>query len=202
MSLVLGDTVHNLRSALDHAVSARTTGASTLRRQAAFPITTTQAEFDNSDHLIAGLSPEMREAVRKFQPFVQAPDSPDFYALRLLGHLDNVDKHRAISVAFMNMTTLEANFQFRGPEGEDHGLSVELVEPLVVEADTPTAVARATWNHSHRPLNLSATAEVGISVETLMGPMLVHAIVKTFGESVGITLDYLSAVEPLTSRGN
>lgn len=101
--LIIGDAVHNLRSALDHAVwqLAWRQGTPTNERTIQFPICDTADDFRaQGANMIAELSWQAREHIAKLQPY-QKFDRDRDRALRLLRDLDNTDKHRLMHLVMM-----------------------------------------------------------------------------------------------------
>lgn len=101
-SVVLGELIHDLRSALDHIVSAlvAANGATlTIRHQ--FPIYTDETTFDNRVGTAASPKRDLEgitfgfDEIRRIQPFVLKPN-PSAAALALLQRLSNSDKHRLL----------------------------------------------------------------------------------------------------------
>lgn len=98
---MLGDAIHNLRSALDHLAFALADLDSPNRgedRITQFPITRTLEQFEATPRL-RFLSDHHRAMVKREQPWVVSPpphvaDHP----LSILEELDNADKHRVIHV--------------------------------------------------------------------------------------------------------
>jgi hypothetical protein len=110
MALLIGDAVHNLRSALDHlAFELSRYGAEKSRqvitplqeRAIQFPIASSQAQFSriigrgNLLHVESGALKYIEER----QPFNKMPQFPDRDFLSIISSLDNFDKHRTINVA-------------------------------------------------------------------------------------------------------
>jgi hypothetical protein len=99
ISLIIGDAVHNLRSALDHLACGLIIfkeGPSALEslRHVYFPITTDIASFESYIKLPKGIKRagnDIVDAVRTIQPYVCGNDD-----LVTLTDLDNRDKHRLI----------------------------------------------------------------------------------------------------------
>jgi len=111
IAIMLGDFIHNLRSALDWVVVA--CSPKKLRYKASFPII-----FDdifakdrngnfvvNNTHLrnsfntaIAGLCPEARTFIINLQPYraTELGLSPDIHNLGIVSRLENADKHRQL----------------------------------------------------------------------------------------------------------
>jgi hypothetical protein len=109
LSLVIGDCVHNLRSALDHlvlqlaALKKRTKDA---ERKTAFPIHLDSAAFKKAtkDNVRPFISKEALAALEELQPYrvvVPGTDRPlgERSVLWVLSQLDIIDKHRVILVA-------------------------------------------------------------------------------------------------------
>ncbi len=107
--LLIGDLVHNLRSALDHLVwQLVILNGEKPRRQNQFPIIGTKPEYwevpaDRSesvrDRMLAGVSEDHRAFIDAVQPF-NAGNNPQTI-LAHLSRLSNTDKHRVIHGAFV-----------------------------------------------------------------------------------------------------
>lgn len=109
LSPVIGDYVHNLRSALDYIVWAMTDPAIRASKKAnkvEFPIFPDKASFDRwAPPKIGGIPPKAQAAIECLQPF-NGPDCRSAYGIvhhteRPLWHLlelDNWDKHRALNL--------------------------------------------------------------------------------------------------------
>lgn len=94
---IIGDAVHNLRSALDHAVWAMADPAERIDRAAQFPIYASEANYEeNAPRLLAGVSPRRQELIRSEQPFHWPDPNRAWHPLGLLQWLDNDDKHRTL----------------------------------------------------------------------------------------------------------
>jgi hypothetical protein len=110
--LVLGDMVHNLRSALDHLVwQLVILNGKKPRRQNQFPIIGTKNEYwevpENRsesvrDRMLAGVAEDHRAFIDVVQPFIAegAPEDSRT-ALALLSGISNADKHRVIHAGFV-----------------------------------------------------------------------------------------------------
>jgi hypothetical protein len=111
-SAVVGDVIHNARSALDSFGYHLVTQSSPTRlsekqlRQVSFPIATTEQQFASWNWHAGVVSTETRRVVRSVQPFAQVEglDLPAGEAeaavandpLTVLHRLWNVDKHRTL----------------------------------------------------------------------------------------------------------
>lgn len=98
-SVIFGDYVHCLRSALDHLVYALAAGDSDEPPQTAktvmMPLATTLKDFKRSGYRLKDLAETTRDRIEALQPF---QDRPQNKLLRMLNDLDVRDKHRLISV--------------------------------------------------------------------------------------------------------
>jgi hypothetical protein len=99
---IIGDVLHNLRSALDHAVWAMADPAERNDR-AQYPIYDDEARYDRAAReLLSGVSPRRRELIRSEQPFHYPDDARPHHSLGVLARLSNDDKHRALRpIAFV-----------------------------------------------------------------------------------------------------
>jgi hypothetical protein len=129
VSLVFGDAVHNLRSALDHLIYAvaatKSQGVAPatwkkIEKRIAFPIcnsTTAFTEFCNEFGMV--LTPGILDALKDFQPDNRGnPFLPP--AIRLLRDLDDLDKHRLLPVIFSQGFEWEYNGSFGVVPPEAH----------------------------------------------------------------------------------
>lgn len=106
ISLLAGDTVHNLRSALDHlavelerlsAQRSSHTLTTEEERRPQFPVARSQSEFDRQIGRFSYLDPSTIDVLKRFQPFVMTPIQPDQSFLWQVSDLDNLDKHRMLA---------------------------------------------------------------------------------------------------------
>lgn len=99
ISLIVGDAIHNWRSALDHlAWSLVEANGNTPTRGTAFPIIDDPARYKRSfKRQTKGMSGEATTMLTKEQPCC-GPRSLRKGYLALLAELDNVDKHRHLYV--------------------------------------------------------------------------------------------------------
>ncbi len=97
-SIIVGDFVHNLRSALDHLIwQLVIVGGGKPTRSNQFPIFTqephTERQREAWDRMTNGLSEDILNAVKQVQPYT-TPDRAKETGLALLNGLSNEDKHR------------------------------------------------------------------------------------------------------------
>jgi len=100
LSVLLGDCVHNMRSALDNLVCglARTVVPSCACKGTAFPYRENEADFDaNASRELAGVPINARKIIKQLQPWCDTPPSRN--PLLILNKLSNIDKHRSCNLA-------------------------------------------------------------------------------------------------------
>lgn len=190
-SLVLGDALHNLRSALDHLIwqlvilnTGKKGGTENL-----FPIATTGSRYWSiskngrqslRDRALKGVSDEHRAVIDRLQPY-RTPEFGPTKLLRTLRDLSNYDKHRllnpllcAIDAAGENAIHLSVNedagevigysVQPFPPEGEAEILACELSCPgenPEVSMDREPAVS---IGFGESPIRASDLPRLGVTV--------------------------------------
>jgi hypothetical protein len=107
--LVIGDALHNLRSALDHAITDLTVAHHGSRLdKTEFPVFTDDGDFDRTKKTgepapgsgifkIRGVDPASAKLIRDLQPF-NFTDKSNITVLQLVHDLNLEDKHRALHV--------------------------------------------------------------------------------------------------------
>jgi len=104
---VVGETIHDLRSALDSLVwrlTEREQGSAPSPiigrwKQIAFPIVTDPTRWPPVPDSLWGIRPGLRTDFKKLQPFCTGKNAPEREPLAVLHELWNIDKHRHIHVA-------------------------------------------------------------------------------------------------------
>jgi hypothetical protein len=102
LGVILGDCVHNLRSALDHVIWQVTLlDGNTPDDGTQFPIASkSESQFEAiAKRRIPGLSEKHRTLVKDAQPY-NAGDGADRHPLSVLATLSNADKHRVVNPAY------------------------------------------------------------------------------------------------------
>lgn len=169
LSAIVGDFVHNLRSALDCVMLAACEQGGPLteaqERAVQFPITSTPAEYEGQKGRIKSAPSEVRDAVCEMQPWYWAvrkstPPADDDQLraivqhdqLTTINHLSNVDKHRRI-----HLTTWYAEDIYTGsPDGVTVGWrhatvaerSTGLVGHWVVDGDNAESVVMSGYGRA------------------------------------------------------
>lgn len=120
-TLMLGDVVHNLRSALDHLVYAIAIAESGKNPppdddNLMFPIRATGPGFAKVEKVrLKSLRKEVKTSIEACQPYRRKhPDLPPL--LLVLDELEKTDKHRLLKLTFSS--TAQTNIGFVGPQME------------------------------------------------------------------------------------
>jgi hypothetical protein len=100
---IVGDVVHNLRSALDVAawqlaIANDEAGVLKERNQVAFPLTRCAEEFKKPHRALKFFSESGREVIERLQPYQSSME-----ALGWLRDLSNADKHRVATFSFTGL---------------------------------------------------------------------------------------------------
>lgn len=107
---VLGDCLHNYRSALDHLVSAVLVAEGLpANRRSQWPVTLIEVDWTKapSGRQLDGLPERVVGEIRRWQPFVMQAAKPDIDVLHHLSELDNTDKHRRLNVVVVKPRAVE-----------------------------------------------------------------------------------------------
>lgn len=120
LPLMIGDCLHNLRSALDHLVYQLAIKNATSSKAAAktfFPIYLTKATFDErvKKEVKPFISDVALAEIEKCQPYT-AYDVADEADIWILSQLDIIDKHRLLVVAGQKFAATEFTLTF--PDGQ------------------------------------------------------------------------------------
>ena len=107
---LIGDVLHNFRSALDHLVyelAVSHTGALPQRVEGSteFPIFVEEPRAEAWERRVGAVAPEARVAIERMQPY--QPRSYPVHALAALYGLSNIDKHRRPTLAAFSISSLD-----------------------------------------------------------------------------------------------
>ncbi len=129
LSLIVGDVIHNLRSALDHLVYQMVlSNHHGPRRSNAFPICDTRDEFDSGHAArLRGMTQDAVRAIKGLHPYKGGND-----ALWRIHKLDIEDKHRLLIPAWEQYQ--HVSIDIAAPTR--HGLS-EMAEPYAKPEEVP-----------------------------------------------------------------
>ena len=121
--VVFGDVVHCLRSALDHIAWQCTINRQTAPdpipdrgewRRVAYPILTDSTRWDDNFARKLWGVPDMEALFKAQQPFSTRPEAPEQEPLAMLEGLWNIDKHRHIHFADVQVRLEDVTFEWRG----------------------------------------------------------------------------------------
>lgn len=202
-SLLLGDAIHNLRSALDHlvyAISVHELKADPPpnERRCAFPIVDAAKDFGSQRKYIRDLSLPVQAAVESVQPYNRkhALMPP---LLAVLRDFDDADKHRLIKVVLQRPDEINIDVTAPGLVSDDVHIGSQHVN--LVENDTE--IAWITLDSPYPNLNVKCRTTLAVLVDHAPGPqdhdrrgieaLLITDLLPEVREVVGIVS---SAVTP------
>lgn len=112
LAVMLGDAVHNMRSALDHIAVA--IAPESKRREASFPIFVDRRDRQ-FDRRTAGMSPRAVTIIRRYQPYRQRTAfRRRMHALAVLAAMNNADKHSSLVVVGTGLSQVTSEVTARG----------------------------------------------------------------------------------------
>jgi hypothetical protein len=131
---IIGDALHNIRSALDQLAYELASLQARKSRTTQFPICMDESQFRQADSLrkIASITGDERDLIERVQPY-NAIDPPRHDPLAILNKLSNRDKHRLLvpCVAAVNTaeswvasSNAEVNFEFIEPGPVKHNARI------------------------------------------------------------------------------
>lgn len=160
-SAVLGDCLHNYRSALDHAVAAlRKADGYLENRSSQWPVTSEKEKGSShrAQKQLEGVAPAPRAVIERLQPYSDGDAARPFC---VLNDLDNTDKHRRITLVLWTSKGL-------GTAGLQ-GVGVDQVRWLHGPIEPGAVVVEHPRGSSEMPLQLFA--EVAVDEPQLGGSM-------------------------------
>ncbi|MGH9699493.1 MAG: hypothetical protein ACRD5R_00595 [Candidatus Acidiferrales bacterium] len=197
-SLIFGDFIHNLRSALDHFVYAAAICQTKInppvdRRRLQFPISMDSKTFSNGKNGIQSLSEAVQASIEGVQPYNRRHRLlPPL--LGLLRDFDNSDKHRLLKLASAlqhdghariecpDGHSLKSITYFDGEIQTRADILAFTIEPPTLEVKYPyESTFKVGVSHEPGPTGIKATS-VKTLVELLSGE--VRTIIETIGMKV------------------
>ena len=171
-SLIAGDTIHNLRSTLDHLVYAIAVFQTKSdpppgERVLAFPICDTPELFRKTQGKLAPLSMSVRAEIEGMQPY-NRPHKRLPPLLGLLRDFDDRDKHRLLHVAMAGAW----NAEWKNVDGSvlQPGESIEFFLRTAEVVDG-AEIAAAIYPRPSPDLNHKLVTHIVISVEHRESPL-------------------------------
>lgn len=121
-TLIVGDAINNLRSALDHliyAIAVHESGSNPPpdEKRLAFPICDTPGEFKETAKRIRSLTSEVRTAIESVQPY-SCPHPTLPALLAILRDFNNTDKHKLLRLAYAATSSGHVSFTWKGSRSE------------------------------------------------------------------------------------
>lgn len=155
-SLVLGDALHNLRSAFDNVMWALATldGAEPMRpNQVTFPVTKSNSEWTARMRSLESVPPVYLERVRALQAWAEGIE-PEQSMLWLLSQVDNIDKHRgliagAVHFKQMGLVGFDLRMQPVATANEAEPVMEFQQQPIRLSNDTVVLTIRSTTHTLH-----------------------------------------------------
>lgn len=188
LALIAGDFLHNARATLDYFVRALTevnlggSVSSDIERSTGFPIASKIEHFDPKK--VRAVSPDVVTVIESLQPYHLK--RPRYHPLAVLNRMCNIDKHRSLHLAFLNIK-----------HGGWWGDLVELeyanfTEPLIDGAE----IARFVWNQTPGP-QMKVNANFRIQIALRDSPPPIDGAVRRL-ESISeyISVEVFPALSP------
>lgn len=221
IAAMLGDFVHNLRSALDHIIVASVPRQ--RQKSAGFPIlfediwaTDKDGNFvvndterrENIETTIKGLHPKARALVIGLQPYHRGPDTYR-NILGIISPLENADKHRQLITVGGGVQNLIGTFTVRNsPAGArtDFILGHTFAQDdTIVGWEAPanrTAPDGTILKPSEVGLEFTGTAKILVKITRLGGnePPSNFALRRTMLDAIGEVRRILRLMEPVVRR--
>jgi hypothetical protein len=171
--LLVGECIHNLRSALDNLAFALARLQRDPPRDAAaihFPIYQDRSAFGQSNRVgrsLDQMQPEAASLIEQFQPFQcdrpQVEGPPETDALVLLQWLNNADKHRVPSVVLVAPTEM------------NHSCAAQFYSDEDAQANVPPDVRE--WCDALKPGVVLLEQRTNRPIASVVGSFYVEAVV-------------------------
>ena len=149
-SLILGDSLHNLRSAFDNVVWALATldGATPRQpRQVAFPLTNDEQDWAQRAKTLESIPAELLARLRAIQPWASGTAREDSL-LGVLHRLDIADKHQGLIASALHLKRLSVAGLDLGPKSQEEFDRAQIAyetrrTPVPFEEDAVLATIRS-----------------------------------------------------------
>jgi hypothetical protein len=202
-SLLFGDSIHNLRSALDHLVYTlariHKKGEIEHPRRLAFPVTDTEDNWRREAYRLSEVSPEDRAIIEWYQPYnALARASQPVGSPTLLGYLrdlDDWDKHRLLTPVLVPGSGLQ------NPEPQALAIwtpsgFASLTDPSAYEikpVELGTIVARAKFPDGIRLVDMDMAAHLAPMLNVLNGQFEIVEVLDTLSARVSEIIERFSS---------
>jgi hypothetical protein len=156
LSVIVGECLHNLRSALDHIVwQLVLANKQTPIKENQFPICETPFGFKSqiSRNRLRGVSVNAETLIENLQPYNTGKPDPQFHPLWVLNQLMNIDKHRMLTLASVRGAHLGADIM--NPEGQ-----------IIANVPTPDILRDGAHIVIAAPANIIEPEKVSVQFKT------------------------------------
>ena len=145
-SVILGEFLHNVRSALDHlARELVIANGGKPSRDTAFPVYDTEDNFKGgAGSKIAGMETDAKAVIQELQPFNEWPEHPRQTTLWQINDLRNIDTHRLLHLS--DPWVFSAQFRFVLPGNVAQDLIRPVVPPRRQRLYDKTVIAAFEWD--------------------------------------------------------
>jgi len=190
-SLMIGDIVHNTRSALDaltYSLAVKNLGRDPTKdevKDLQFVIVDDVAAWNRQcDRRLRCLSTTAQQAVESFQPYHRT-DASVRHALSVLRDLSNIDKHRHVIITVVSASS--SSIFLSGEMVDDGTMIAGYVGPLIEGAVV------AKWNFAMGPLEVPVQyhSEVNANAKMTIEVQFGRTMATPAGGHVGAFLDWL-----------
>ena len=192
---ILGDCLHNLRSALDAAVweLAHCDGATpTKPTQVQFPFCEREADWPRRlEGSLAGLPTDLLTKLEAVQPYNHTKGDERISALSLLNTLDIEDKHKAGIRAETRATEASNRSQIRFESEDAAECHVRPTQEIVLELIDGALLHDEATLHPIVEVRGDFDATVLFAIATPRGPVTIWKMLDLAFEATIITLEYL-----------
>jgi hypothetical protein len=159
LALIIGDVVHNVRSALDHLVYALSSRKAQRSGNTQFPIFTDECRFKvKGVPMIESIKGPERTLIENVQPFA-ASDQPKNDPLAILNRLSNLDKHR---LPVTTIAAMETRSTWISSDNADCQLT--FVDAGAVEHDQKIVAFTAKPHDQLKPMNVVPQADLRVQI--------------------------------------
>jgi hypothetical protein len=184
LGVIVGDYVHNLRSALDHlAWQLVLLDGGTPGERTQFPITSTRREFDRQAKRLGALTDRHLAGIESAQPY-HAEDRLKEHPLNSLSYLSNIDKHRIVHPMFGYIRAEGVQpLRFSGP-GPSPIKQILIGQKRVQEGTPVVRILFHSWADPPRSVNVGGNFAVEItfserSISAKSMPLLREQVLAT-----------------------
>lgn len=156
---MIGDAIHNIRSALDHLVYELASPSERNTGRTEFPIFSDEGQFKkHSPAMLKGITGDARTLIQRVQPYI-ASNPPRHDPLAILKKLSNLDKHRLLVPMIAAVSEIDSMVASDNAE-----IRFEFLEPGPVEHDARIMAFTATPRDPsvEMPVSTQTALQIGL----------------------------------------